>query len=49
MMKHEVYITPNEVKVDGKVLAHNEKGAALLTELYRAHVGDFRSSSRWTR
>ena len=41
MMKHEVYITPNEVKVDGKVLAHNEKGAALLTELYRAHVSDY--------
>ena len=41
MMKHEVYITPNEVKVDGKVLAHNEKGAALLAELYRAHVGDY--------
>ena len=41
MMKHEVYITPNEVKVDGKVLAHNEKGAALLTELYRSSVGDY--------
>jgi len=41
MMKHEVYITPNEVKVDGKVLNHKEEGAALLTELYRAHVGDY--------
>lgn len=41
MMKHEVYITPNEVKVDGKALSHNENGAALLTELYRAHVGDY--------
>jgi len=40
-MKHEVYITTNEVKVDGKVLNHNEEGAALLTELYRAHVGDY--------
>ena len=41
MMRHEVYITPNEVKVDGKALNHNENGAALLTELYRAHVGDY--------
>ena len=41
MMKHEVYITPNEVKVDGKALSHSENGAALLTELYRAHVGDY--------
>ena len=41
MMRHEVYITPNEVKVDGKALSHNENGAALLTELYRAHVGDY--------
>lgn len=41
MMRHEVYITPNEVKVDGKVLAHNENGAALLTELYRNHIGDY--------
>ena len=41
MMKHEVYITPDEVKVDGKALSHNENGAALLTELYRAHVGDY--------
>ena len=41
MMKHEVYITPNEVKVDGKTLNHNDSGAALLTELYRAHVGDY--------
>ena len=41
MMKHEVYITPNEVKVDGKVLSHNEKGGAMLVELYRAFVGDY--------
>ena len=41
MMKHEVYITPNEVKVDGKSLAHNEKGTAFLTELYRSYVGDY--------
>ena len=41
MMRHEVYITPKEVKVDDKVLSHNENGSALLTELYRAHVGDY--------
>ena len=41
MMRHEVYITPNEVKVDGKALNHKENGAALLTELYRAHIGDY--------
>ena len=41
MMKHAVYITPNEVRVDDKMLSHNENGAAMLTELYRAHVGDY--------
>ena len=41
MTKHEVYITPNEVKVDGKSLVHNENGTALLTELYRSYVGDY--------
>ena len=41
MMHHEVYITPNEVKVDGKALSHNENGSALLTELYRTYVGDY--------
>jgi 3-oxoacyl-[acyl-carrier-protein] synthase-1 len=41
MTRHEVYITPNEVKIDGKVLSHNEKGGALLSELYRAYVGDY--------
>ena len=41
MTKHEVYITPNEVRVDGKMLSHNENGAALLTELYRTHIGDY--------
>ena len=41
MTRHEVYITPNEVSIDGKVLNHNENGAAMLTELYRAHVGDY--------
>ena len=40
-MKHKVFITPNEVRVDDKMLSHNENGAALLTELYRAHVGDY--------
>ena len=41
MMRHEVFITPNEVKVDGKVLSHNENGAALLTEFYRTYIGDY--------
>lgn len=41
MMQHEVYITPEMVMVDGKALNHKEKGAALLTELYRAHIGDY--------
>ncbi len=41
MTRHEVYITPNKVSIDGKVLNHNENGAAMLTELYRAHVGDY--------
>ena len=41
MIKHQVYISPNEVKVDGKALAHNEKGSALLTELYRNNIGDY--------
>ena len=41
MMRHEVYISPNEVKVDGKALTHNENGGAMLIELYRAHVGDY--------
>lgn len=41
MIKHQVYISPNEVKVDGKALAHNEEGSALLTELYRNNIGDY--------
>ena len=41
MTRHEVYITPNEVSLDGKVLNHNENGAAMLTELYRNYVGDY--------
>ena len=41
MMRHEAYITPDEVKVDGKVIDHNERGGAMLTELYRAFVGDY--------
>ena len=41
MIKHQVYISPNEVKVDGKALAHNEKGSTLLTELYRNNIGDY--------
>ena len=39
MMK--VYINPETVLVNGKALAHKETGSALLTELYRAHIGDY--------
>ena len=41
MMKHSVIITPEHVLVDGNPLIHNEKGSALLTELYRNHIGDY--------
>ena len=37
----KVYINPETVTVDGKPLAHKEKGAALLTELYRNYIGDY--------
>ena len=36
-----VYINPETVMVNGQTWAHNETGAALLTELYRAHIGDY--------
>ena len=39
MMK--VYINSETVMVNGKALAHQERGLALLTELYRAHIGDY--------
>ena len=41
MMKHSVIITPEHVIVDGNPLMHREKGSALLTELYRNHIGDY--------
>ena len=41
MKRFEVHITPDKVWVNGKALAHQESGAALLTELYRTHVGDY--------
>ena len=41
MIQHFVHITPEFAFVDGKALNHNGKGAALLTELYRAHIGDY--------
>lgn len=37
----KVYINPAMVLFNDKLLAHNEKGAALLTELYRNHIGDY--------
>lgn len=36
-----VVITPDTVVVGGKPLEHKATGSALLTELYRAHVGDY--------
>lgn len=41
MIKHNVYISPDKVLVDGKTLTNNEKGSALLTELYRNNVSDY--------
>ena len=41
MLKHFVVITPEIVKLNGMDLTHTEQGNALLTELYRAHVGDY--------
>ena len=37
----KVCINPEMVIVNGKVLSHQEKGSALLTELYRTHIGDY--------
>ena len=36
-----VYINPETVMINGKVLNHNEKGSALLTEIYRDHIGGY--------
>ena len=41
MLKHYVYITSDVVKINGKTLEHKEKASALLTELYRSHVGNY--------
>ncbi len=41
MMQHYVHITSHSVNVNGKLLNHNDKGAALLTEVYRTHIGDY--------
>ena len=41
MLKHFVIITPETVKLNGVEMSHAEQGNALLTELYRAHVGDY--------
>ena len=40
MLKHFVVIIPEAVKLNGMDLTHAEQGNALLTELYRAQVGD---------
>lgn len=36
-----VYINPETIVVNGKALAHENKGSELLVELYRNHVGDY--------
>ena len=41
MLKHFVIITPETVKLNGISISHTEQGNALLTELYRAYVGDY--------
>jgi 3-oxoacyl-[acyl-carrier-protein] synthase-1 len=41
MLKHFVVITPEAVKLNGIDINHTEQGNALLTELYRAYVGDY--------
>ena len=37
----KVYINTETVRVNDKPLSHKEKGAALLAELYRNHIGDY--------
>ena len=41
MLKHYVCITPDTVSLNGKPLEHQENATALLTELYRSHIGDY--------
>ena len=41
MLKHYIVITPETVKLNGVDMSHAEQGNAMLTELYRAHVGDY--------
>ena len=41
MLKHFVVITPEAVKLNGIDINRTEQGNALLTELYRAYVGDY--------
>lgn len=40
-MTHTVMLTPTQAVVDGKVLATQNQGGELLTELYRSHVGEY--------
>ena len=41
MLKHYIVITPETVKLNGVEMSRAEQGNAMLTELYRAHVGDY--------
>lgn len=36
-----IHITPTEVVLNGKALAVTQRGKAMLTELYKQHVGDY--------
>ena len=36
-------ITDKTVMVCGRTLGHDHSGAAMLAEIYRAHVGDWRT------
>ena len=40
-MQHWVRITPDSVLINGEPLATTARGAALLTEVYRARVNDY--------
>ena len=40
-IQHRVYISTDKVIVDGKALELTEKGSALLTQIYRSHIGDY--------
>ena len=38
---HRVHITPSSLSVDGKTYETTSQGKALLTEIYKQHIGDY--------